>query len=134
MLLWSAPTYASQCELRCLRANARLSALLYYPLCVSRRIDTWQIVYLSNKDPCPKISINNYKSEIKDKVPYHRPLSRRLDRCDRVIQDEVGDSMYGGMDSDGNSQVSASTKWLTLAEPTYNWQLSMTVHVDINVP
>ena len=25
-------------------------------------------------------------------------------------------------------------KWLTLAEPTYNWQLSMTVHVDINVP
>ena len=33
------------------------------PLCVSRRIDTWQIVYLSNKDPCPKISIN--KSEIK---------------------------------------------------------------------
>ena len=40
------------------------------------------------------------------------------------------------MDSDGNSQVSASTKWLTLglAEPTYNWQLSMTVHVDINVP
>ena len=30
---------------------------LYYPLCVSRRIDTWQIVYLSNKDPCPTISI-----------------------------------------------------------------------------
>ena len=28
---------------------------LYYPLCVSRRIDTWQIVYLSYKDPCPKI-------------------------------------------------------------------------------
>ena len=39
---------------------------LYYPLCVSRRIDTWQIVYVSNKDPCPKISIN--KSEIK--VPW----------------------------------------------------------------
>ena len=36
---------------------------LYYPLCVSRRIDTWQIVYLSNKDPCPKILV--YKSEIK---------------------------------------------------------------------
>ena len=32
-----------------------------YPLCVSRRIDTWQIGYLSNKDPCPKISID--KSE-----------------------------------------------------------------------
>ena len=28
---------------------------LYYPLCVSRRIDTWQIVYLSSKDPCPTI-------------------------------------------------------------------------------
>ena len=36
---------------------------LYYPLCVSRRIDTWHIVYLSNKDPCPKISV--HKSEIK---------------------------------------------------------------------
>ena len=36
---------------------------LYYPLCVSRRIDTWQIVYLPNKDPCPEISIR--KSEIK---------------------------------------------------------------------
>ena len=32
-------------------------------LCVSRRFDTWQIVYLSNKDPCPKISSN--KIEIK---------------------------------------------------------------------
>ena len=38
------------------------------------------------------------------------------------------------MDSDGNSQVSASTKWLALAEPTYNWQLSMSVNGDINVP
>ena len=26
----------------------------YYPLCVSRRVDTWHIVYLSNKNPCPK--------------------------------------------------------------------------------
>ena len=39
---------------------------LYYPLCVSCIIDTGQIVYLSNKDPCPKIS--NHKSEIK--VPW----------------------------------------------------------------
>ena len=29
----------------------------------SRRIDTWQIVYLSNKDPCPKILA--HKSDIK---------------------------------------------------------------------
>ena len=28
-------------------------------------------------------------------VGEHRPLSRRLDRCDRVIQDEVGDSNGG---------------------------------------
>ena len=34
---------------------------LYYPLCVSRRIDTWQIVYLSNKDPCPKISLKLHR-------------------------------------------------------------------------
>ena len=26
-----------------------------------------------------------------------RPLSRRLDRCDRVIQDEVGDSNGGNV-------------------------------------
>ena len=31
---------------------------LYYPLCASSRIDTWQIVYLSYKDPCPIISIH----------------------------------------------------------------------------
>ena len=36
---------------------------LYYPLCVSRRVDSWHIVYLSYKDPCPKISV--HKSEIK---------------------------------------------------------------------
>ena len=27
----------------------------------------------------------------------YRPLSRRLDRCDRVIQDEVGDSNGGNV-------------------------------------
>ena len=31
---------------------------LYYPLCVSRRIDTWQIVYLSYNEPCLTISIH----------------------------------------------------------------------------
>ena len=39
---------------------------LYYPLCDSRRVDTWHIVYLvylSYKDPCPKISV--HKNEIK---------------------------------------------------------------------
>ena len=36
---------------------------LYYLLCVSCIIDTWHIVYLSNKDPCPKILV--HKSEIK---------------------------------------------------------------------
>ena len=41
---------------------------LYYRLWVSRRIDNWQIVYLSNKDPCPKISI--HKSEIKVGLPW----------------------------------------------------------------
>ena len=29
--------------------------------------------------------------------PIHRPLSRRLDRCDRVIQDESGDSNGGNV-------------------------------------
>ena len=39
------------------RKSIRLPWLyrLYYPVCISHRIDTWQIVYLSNKDPCPKI-------------------------------------------------------------------------------
>ena len=36
---------------------------VYYSLCVSRRIDTWHLVYLSNKDLCPKILA--HKSEIK---------------------------------------------------------------------
>ena len=36
---------------------------LYYPLCVARKINTWQIVYLLSKEACPKIWIN--KSEIK---------------------------------------------------------------------
>ena len=30
---------------------------LYYRLCVSCRIDTWQIVYLLYEDACPIISI-----------------------------------------------------------------------------
>ena len=32
-------------------ASLDFTVRLYYPLCVSHRIDTWQIVYLSNKDP-----------------------------------------------------------------------------------
>ena len=35
---------------------------IYYRLCISRRIDTWQIVYLLYKDACPIISI--HKNEI----------------------------------------------------------------------
>ena len=31
------------------------------------------------------------------RVYVDRPLSRRLDRCDRVIQDEFGDSIGGAM-------------------------------------
>ena len=35
---------------------------LYYPLCVSRRVDTWHIVYLSYKDPTgPKISVHKVR-------------------------------------------------------------------------
>ena len=30
-------------------------------------------------------------------IKAYRPLSRRLDRCDRVIQDEVGDSIGGNV-------------------------------------
>ena len=30
-------------------------------------------------------------------MPDHRPLSRRLDRCDRVIQDKSGDSNGGNV-------------------------------------
>ena len=78
---------------------------LYCPLCGSRRIDTWHIVYLSNKDPCPTILI----------------------QCPT-----------GTMDSDGNSQVSASKKWLALAELTCKWQLkrvnSRTFHRCLWVP
>ena len=37
---------------------------LYYPLCVSHKIDTWHIVYLSYKDPCPTISIHKTEIEV----------------------------------------------------------------------
>ena len=43
-----------------------------------------------------KLHVNFCKRQMTSKVIRHnRPLSRRLDRCDRVIQDEVGDSIRG---------------------------------------
>ena len=48
---------------------------LYYPLCVSRRIDTWQIVFLSSQDPCPTISI--HKIEIKVQLISHGQHGQR---------------------------------------------------------
>ena len=36
------------------------------------------------------------------------------------------------MDSDGNSQVSASKKWLALAELTYNWQLKLVNSIAVH--
>ena len=38
--------------------NKATVSTLYYRLCVSRRIDTWQIVYLLYEDACPIIAIN----------------------------------------------------------------------------
>ena len=35
--------------------SQRRRTIVTLPLCVSFRNDTWQIVYLSNKDPCPTI-------------------------------------------------------------------------------
>ena len=55
-------------HLSLLRMREAILYRLYYPLCESRRIDTWQIVYLSNKDHCPKISI--HKNEIKFTVKF----------------------------------------------------------------
>ena len=49
---------------------------LYYPLCVSRRIDTWQIVYLSYKDPCPTISIHKRFSRVPWVHPWPVPIQR----------------------------------------------------------
>ena len=37
------------------------------------------------------------KHWLSDAALLYRPLSRRLDRCDRVIQDEVGDSIRGNV-------------------------------------
>ena len=50
---------------------------LYYPLCVSRRIDTWQIVYLSYNDPCRTIS--NHKRYIH--VPWVHPWPVPIQRA-----------------------------------------------------
>ena len=40
---------------------------------------------------------NMYTKEFQASFILHRPLSRRLDRCDRVIQDESGDSNGGNV-------------------------------------
>ena len=51
---------------------------LYYPLCVSRRIDTWQIVYLSYMDPCPTISIHKSTFMSHECTRDQHPFSRQL--------------------------------------------------------
>ena len=42
------------------------------PLCLSRRIDTWQIVYLSYKDPCPTKSIHKSKIKVRTLMSHGR--------------------------------------------------------------
>ena len=49
---------------------------LYYPLCVSRRIDTWQVVYLSYKEPCPAISIHKRYIHVPWVHPWPVPIQR----------------------------------------------------------
>ena len=39
-------------------ANSLLDSPMATWLTLTGTLDTWQIVYLSNKDPCPKISIH----------------------------------------------------------------------------
>ena len=43
-----------------------------------------------------------------DNVIYHRPLSRRLDRCDRVIHNESGDPNGGNMCSFSGATCTSS--------------------------
>ena len=50
--------------------------------------------YLRLLSPC--VVFGTIKCLILTHINY-RPLSRRLDRCDRVIQDEVGDSIRGNV-------------------------------------
>ena len=42
-------------------------------------------------------TIISYLMQLNEDKKGYRPLSRRLDRCDRVIQDEVGDSNGGNV-------------------------------------
>ena len=37
------------------------------------------------------------RGKLQHRLLRHRPLSRRLDRCDRVIQDESGDTNGGNV-------------------------------------
>ena len=41
--------------------------------------------------------LNKLNKSIKSKRPPYRPLSRRLDRCDRVIQNESRDQFGGNV-------------------------------------
>ena len=45
-----------------INGSSREFTVSYYRSCVSRRIDTWQIVYLLYEDACPIIAI--HKNEI----------------------------------------------------------------------
>ena len=40
---------------------------------------------------------SEHENRIQPGIEHNRPLSRRLDRCDRVIQDESGDSNGGNV-------------------------------------
>ena len=62
---------------------------LYYPLCVSRRIDTWQIVYLSSKDPCPTISIPRATWTAMELARIHCQLQGSSDRASHFLDAET---------------------------------------------
>ena len=67
------------------------------------------------------ININYYKRKSEQShIQLYRPLSRRLDRCDRVIQKESGDPNGGNMCSfsgaTGTSRVRHNARYVPYAQ------------------
>ena len=67
-----------------------IGILLLFPRFVT---ETWQPFHNGNVTTLD-VSVDSLFMFL---VRCHRPLSRRLDRCDRVIQDEPGDSNGGNV-------------------------------------
>ena len=76
VLLFSPPTCASQCKLRRLRANARLSALLYSRSCVRVTVTEWSRLALADSEYVNIVANYAAISKYNDSCKVYRDTNR----------------------------------------------------------